>query len=94
MEARRKESNLERLVCKLFIKAGWVAFKLYAYNQKGAPDRIFLKNNKTIFIEFKVGNKKLSKLQEYMREVLEGQGFDFYVVRSLKQGKEVLESLK
>lgn len=69
------ESTIEKKVCDYARKNGCVVMKLAGPNQKGQPDRMFLKNGKAMFIEFKAPGKKPTALQERWLRQLREQGF-------------------
>ena len=80
------ESKLEGKVCNLFKSNGWIVFKINGNNQRGAPDRLFLKNKKLVFIEFKARNGRLSQHQKYYWDLLIKQGFQYEIVKPMSTG--------
>lgn len=50
---------------------------------RGFPDILVFKNGKTIFIEVKSNNGKMSEYQKDFAELIIKQGFEYYLVRSL-----------
>jgi hypothetical protein len=59
-----RESTIEKAVCDHARKNGCMVMKLAGPNQKGQPDRMFLKNGRVLFLEFKAPGKKPTALQE------------------------------
>ncbi len=74
-----KESAIEKKVCDFARANGCIVMKLAGPNQKGQPDRMFLRNGKTLFIEFKAVGKKPTALQERWLRQLREQGFEAFV---------------
>lgn len=86
------ESKIERKVC-LYAKAkGWWVWKLTILGWAGIPDRMFLKQGKVFFIEFKAPGEKPRKLQEHMICKLQDNGFDAYAVDNAEEGKKIVDS--
>jgi len=83
------ESQIERAVCKHAKSTGWLVFKFVSPSHNGVPDRIFLKNGITIFVEFKRPGGKLSPLQIHVIGQLRNAGFDVHVIDDIPTGKEI-----
>lgn len=56
----------------------------------GLPDLFIIINNKSLWIELKVGYKKPSQNQKKWHEALKAAGHDVYVAYSLKECKEII----
>ena len=50
---------------------------------KGIPDIIAIKNNRVLFLEIKRPSGKQSEHQKVFQENIEGQGGEYYIVKSL-----------
>lgn len=74
-----KESAIEKKVCQFARDNGCMVMKLAGPNQKGQPDRMFLRNGKVLFIEFKAPKKLPTALQERWLRQLREQGFETFV---------------
>jgi hypothetical protein len=75
------ESSIEKGVCEWAVKRGWLAWKLWGFNQVGLPDRIFIYKFPTIiFMEFKRPGKKPRRIQERVGKELAIRGFPWYSV--------------
>lgn len=81
-----RESKVETKVIKYAEKQGWLVIKLNGPGFRGLPDRLFLKANRVMFIEFKATGKTLRKLQEYRCEEIAKQGFSVYSIDSIEDG--------
>ncbi len=85
-----RESKIEREVVKYAERNGWLAIKLNSGGNRGKPDRLFLKDGRTVFIEFKATGKPLQKLQKYWKEQIEARGHTVHVVDNRADGLRVL----
>lgn len=73
------ESELEKKCCNYARKLGWAAVKLEKNHNKGIPDRLFVKNDKVFFVEFKKDkNSKLSKEQLFWKNFIAPLYFVIY----------------
>lgn len=59
--------------------------------KKGFPDIFVMKDGRAIFLEVKTGKGRQSQHQVEMQAMLEAQGAEYYVVRSLDYVKAALE---
>ena len=65
------ESSIERSVCKWAKDNGCLVIKQTSPNNRGVPDRLFLRDGKCLFIEFKRPGGKVSALQDkWIKELL------------------------
>jgi len=85
-----RESKIENEVCKHAKKLGWKCYKFSSPGNKAVPDRIFLRNNKIIFIEFKATGKKPTNLQQKIIKRIKNEGFEVFVVDNIEFGKKVI----
>ncbi len=85
-----KESAIEKKVCDYAKSLGWICEKFRPITN-GYPDRIFLKNGKVFFIEFKAKGKLPAKIQQYRIEALRLSGFNAYVVDDVAEGRLIIE---
>jgi len=51
---------------------------------KGIPDIIAIKNNRVLFLEIKRPSGKQSDYQKQFQADIEGQGGEYYIVKSLE----------
>lgn len=70
-----RESTIERAACKYAKDNGVTVLKLGGPANRGKPDRLFLKDGKILFCEFKAPNKKPTAIQRKWIEDLRAQGF-------------------
>lgn len=83
------ESKIQASCLKYAKSKGWIVLKVIKCNINGFPDSALFKDGKTIFVEFKTPIGKQSVLQQYVESELVNQGFKYYLVRSLKEFKEI-----
>lgn len=70
-----RESHIEKAICDYARKNGCMVMKLAGPNQKGQPDRMFLKQGRVLFLEFKAPGKRPTALQDRWMTRLKQQGF-------------------
>ncbi len=85
-----RESIIERAVCRAAREAGWLVFKWSSPNQRGVPDRIFIREGRVLFVEFKAPGKKPTKLQEHIHAKLNAQGCEVAVVDNIDAGRGLI----
>ena len=69
--------------CVKWAKAnGWLSYKFVSPSNRGVPDRMFLRNGKTVFVEFKRPGGKVSTLQQRQIDKLNAYDFKVFVVTS------------
>lgn len=66
---------------------GWSVFKFVSPGNRGVPDRLFLKNGVTVFVEFKTPGSHLSPLQTSQIRRIRKQGFRVLVIDGLEDFK-------
>lgn len=64
------ETKFEQAWSKKAIKRGWLSIKNIQVSLNGWPDRMYMKEGKVFFVEFKSKTGKLSELQKYRIEQL------------------------
>jgi hypothetical protein len=85
------EREIESIVCKYAEQQGWLQYKFTSPSNRGVPDRLFLKNGKIIFIEFKAPGKKLTRLQNHIIKKIRLQGFTTEVIDDTTIGKSLFK---
>lgn len=76
----KKESEIEAAVTRQAKTAGWLSFKWVSPGNRGVPDRLYFKEGKTIMIEFKAPDGRLSALQEAQIKRLRAAGMTVYII--------------
>lgn len=87
------EASIEGVVVARAEAAGWWQRKVSWLGRKGAPDRVFSKNGRTVWIEFKKKDKKARLLQELEHVEMRAAGMEVHLVDSIEQGLRVLRLL-
>ncbi len=85
-----RESVIEKKICDYAKAKGWLVFK--CAGSKGIPDRILHKNGKTIYIEVKRPEGKLSKLQKITIKRINDHGIPAVVAYSVKEGIDYVDA--
>jgi Holliday junction resolvase len=85
-----RERDIERKACDLAKEAGWLVFKFVSPAQRGVPDRIFIRQGRIVFIEFKAPGARPTKLQWRMIERLRDQGCEVHVCDSVESACDAL----
>lgn len=85
-----RESAIERPVCKFAKDHGVLAMKLAGPGQRGQPDRMFLKDGRVLFIEFKAPGKKPTPLQYWWSRRLAKHGMTWYWADSYEGAVELI----
>lgn len=79
-----RESTVEKHWCDYAKKRGWIAVKLAGPNHRGIPDRVFLRNGRAVFVEFKAPGRKPTELQQKWIRDLHNAGFHAMTVDNTK----------
>lgn len=85
------EARVERTVCREAEDDGWLVRKVSFPGVNGAPDRVFGKDGRALFIEFKRAGRLPTK-QQYRRhaELRVVFGFTVYHCDSIEMGRHLL----
>lgn len=72
------ETSIEKMVTERAEKAGWFVRKLSWVGRRSAPDRLFVKEGRVVFIEFKAPKKGVVAGQGKELARLLGAGAEAY----------------
>lgn len=86
------ESKIEKDSVKAATNAGWYSFKVLSQLNKGLPDRAFIKDGKTVYIEYKQPGKAVTKLQAKMHRIFSDHGVLVHVAHSVEETMGVLNN--
>ena len=89
-----RESEIENKVCQYAKSLGWLCYKFSSPGNRGVPDHLLLRNQVTLFIEFKAPNKKLTKLQQKIFKRIGSQTDNIYVIDNIEDGKNLINKLE
>ncbi len=80
------EAAIERPCVKRAGANDWLARKLKWVGRRGAPDRVFIKGIRTVFVEFKDPDEgELSELQKREIAKMRKAGAEVHVIDSIEQ---------
>lgn len=85
------EAQLERKCISYANSDDWYTTKFSSPGNAGVPDRVFIKDGRVIFVEFKKSDGALRKLQEITISILRQHGANVAVVTNFTDFKRVLE---
>ena len=85
------EKKLERRCSDIAKANGWYTRKFSSPSNRGVPDRIFIKDSRVIFIEFKAPGKLPTKLQIHELKEINDHGGHGYWCDSVITFKSILE---
>lgn len=88
------EKDIEKKVSEYAKKLGWLGAKLNSESARGWPDRLYVRNGVTVFIEFKRKGGRISALQKKRLHDLEQQNMRAYTVWTVEEGKELFDNLE
>ena len=85
------ESTIERSVCAYAKAKGCIVLKLSGQNQRGQPDRMFVREGRVLFVEFKAPGKRPTALQERWIDDLRRQGMLATSCDDIEKGKVLID---
>lgn len=87
------EKVLEKHLTKYAKARGVMSIKLLTPNDRGIPDRMYLYEGRTLFLELKSVGKKPTPLQKRYLNKLRDQGFLAYCVDDALSGEQAINTL-
>ena len=88
-----RESTIEQSVCAYAKAKGCLSLKLAGMNQRGQPDRLVIRDGKSLFIEFKAPGKRLTALQIKWLFDLTNQGMNAMWCDSIADGNRLIDRI-
>lgn len=88
-----QERYIEKKVAEYGKKLGWLTRKLQWLGHHGAPDRVFIRSGRILFIEFKQLGKKPTDHQALEMGRLRDAGMEVHLIDSVEKGKALLDRL-
>lgn len=85
----QRESKIEKTSRLLAQKRGWFQVKIEKANINGFPDRLFIKDGRTVYVEFKNDNGRLRPEQDRVIAQMREHGAEVYVI-STKEEADVV----
>lgn len=87
----QRESRIEKTSRLLAEKRGWFQVKIERAGINGFPDRLFIKNGVTIYVEFKNDTGVLGPEQERVIETMRNHGAKVYVVSTPEEADVIFK---
>jgi|GEM_PF-2632881 len=84
------ESKIEKDSVKAANKLGWYSFKVVSPNFRGAPDRAFIKDGETLYIEYKQPSKEPTALQSKVHKIFADYGVKVHIATSVDETVRIL----
>jgi hypothetical protein len=84
------EKKIENDSVKWARAAGWLTYKFASPSHRGVPDRVFMKDGRTVFIEFKTMRGRVTELQKRELQKINDAGVEAVVCRSKDEVINVL----
>lgn len=84
------EYLIENTVTNKAITAGWFCRKLKWVGRVGAPDRLFIKGSRVVFIEFKAAGERPKGFQATEHDRMRAAGAEVHVVDKVADGLRIL----
>lgn len=85
------EYLVENTVSNKAKAAGWFVRKVRWIGRRKAPDRVFIKDGRTVWIEFKRAGKGATETQSEEHVEMREHGAAVYVVDNVRVGLRLLE---
>ena len=82
------ESGIEEKVQKFAEARGWLVRKMKWIGRRGAHDRLYIREGRVVFVEFKQAGKTPDPLQEREHRRFEEHGAEQVVIDSVAMGME------
>ena len=79
-----RESVIEKK-CSAWAKAnGWLGYKFSSPSQRGVPDRLYIKNGSTVYVEFKAPGKQATKYQLHTIAKMQSYGVTVHIIDNVE----------
>lgn len=90
--AKKLEAPVELACCVIAKRKGWVVRKVRWQGRVGAPDRMFAKNRRAVFVEFKspdAPDYRITQAREMME--LRDAGLEVYFCSDVEAFEDILD---
>lgn len=84
------ESAIESDACDFAKDHGWMVFKFVSPGRKGVPDRLFIRNGRHLFVEFKRGDEEARRQQAKRHREMREHGAEVHVIDNLADAYALL----
>lgn len=85
------EKELEKKCVKAAKQSGWLSFKFTSPQQRGVPDRIFIRSGFVVFVEFKREGEKPRALQLKVIGDMRAEGAIVHIIDNINDFKRIFE---
>ena len=82
-----RESHIENACVAFAKRKGWMVRKVHFVAHRGAPDRLFIRNGRLVWVEFKAPGKKPRPDQLAEIERLQSEGLEVEVIDNVDDFK-------
>lgn len=89
-----KESYIEKSCINYAKSKGWLTHKFVSPNNKGVPDRLFIKKGYVLFVEFKSTKGKVTPLQKLVIDTLVKSGARVEIINNIDNFKNLINSIE
>ena len=89
----REVAGVERPASKQAEALGWCVAKLMRVSKTGWPDRVFIRDGRTVWIEFKRPKGKARRIQEERHAEMRAHGAEVYVCDSVEAALAILQEV-
>lgn len=86
----RLESELQADALDFGHVRGWFGHKVEFKGRRGGPDTVFIRQGRTIWIEFKKPGEVPTRQQEKVHQEMRAKGATVYWADSMEQVREIL----
>lgn len=84
-----RESRIEKTSRLIAEKNGWFQVKIERTSINGFPDRLFIRNGQTVYVEFKNSAGRLSLEQQRVIDTMREHGAVVYVISSVEEANVI-----
>jgi len=88
---RLLEAQIEKSIVRYAEGNGWLVRKIIYPGRKGCPDRMFIKDGRVLFVEFKRPGEKPRGTQKNEHARFRNHGVEVYVIDDIDVGKLVFQ---
>lgn len=92
-ERHYREKDVERAAVQWAERAEWWVRKFSSPGHRAVPDRVFAKNGRVVWIEFKAPGEKPRRDQELEMERMRAHGMEVYWVDDPNDAIDILEDI-
>lgn len=87
-----RERDIESKAVKWAKDHGWLVYKFVSPSQRGVPDRVFIKDGRIVWVEFKAPGKTPTQLQAQTIRKMQAQGCEVYVCDNVESAINALSA--